>query len=187
MLRGAHHVWPIALLALAGCHRQPAAGPQPVASIRDVMLYEVDPAADAIWDSVGTTVTATGTEELRPRTPAQWQAVQRDALRLVEAPNLLVMPGRRVAHGDQALDDADAPGNLTAAEIETRIAGDRARFATFAANLQRAAVHASAAAKVRDAARLSAAGAAIDAACEACHLTYWYPGQRAMLRAQTGL
>lgn len=176
----------LAASLLAACHREarPDAGPRPVASIRDIMLYEVDPAADALWASVSTTLTATGTEERRPRTSAEWEAVQRQALRLAEAPNLLVVPGRRVAHGGQALDDADAPGNQTAEQIDRQIAADPDRFAHLAAELQRAALQAGAAARARDVARLLDAGAVIDRACEACHQTYWYPGQAALLRRQ---
>jgi cytochrome c556 len=82
-----------------------------------------------------------------------------------------------VAHGGQALDDADAPGNLTAAQIADRIAADPAQFRGHAAALQRAAILAAEAAKARDVAALSAAGVAIDKACEACHQTYWYPDE----------
>jgi len=174
-----------AFMGLAGCdHKaEPDEGPKPHASIRDIMLYEVDPAADFVWESVSTDLTKDGPKENHPRTDAEWHTVQSQALRLAEAPNLLVVPGRRVAHGGQALDDVDAPGNLTADQIETEIAKDPARFASFAADLQTAALKAVDAAKAHNPARLSEAGAAIDAACEACHRTYWYPGEADYLRA----
>lgn len=178
----------LATAALNACHRETEqdAGPRPVASIRDIMLYEVDPAADALWESVSTTVTASGTEERRPRTPAEWDAVQRDALRLAEAPNLLVVAGRPVAHGGQALDDAGVPGNQTVEQIAKQIAADPRRFAALASGLQRAGMQAVTAAKARNVQQLSDAGAAIDRACEACHQTYWYPGQAERLRKETG-
>lgn len=178
----------LAAANLAGCNRDAERGadPRPVASIRDIMLYEVDPAADALWESVSTTVTASGTEEHSPRTRAEWDAVQWDALRLAEAPNLLVLPGRQVAHGGQAIDDADAPGNQTAKQIAKQIAADPRRFAALAGGLQSAALQAVAAAKARNVQQLSDAGAAIDRACEACHQTYWYPGQAERLRKETG-
>lgn len=178
----------LAASLLTACHREAShdAGPRAVASIRDIMLYEVDPAADALWESVSTTLTAAGAEERRPRTSAEWEAVQRQALRLAEAPNLLIVPGRHVAHGDQAIDDADAPGNQTVEQIAKQIATDPRRFAALAAGLQRSAMQAAAAAKARNVQQLSDAGAAIDRACEACHQTYWYPGQAELLRKQTG-
>ena len=44
-----------------------------------------------------------------PKTPEDWEMVRQAALTLTEAPNLLVMPGRRVAGEGQSLSDADAP------------------------------------------------------------------------------
>ena len=60
---------------------------RPTASIQDLMLSMVDPAADAIWESVATIVTHEGTEERRPRTEEQWAPLQHEAIRLVEASN----------------------------------------------------------------------------------------------------
>ncbi|QJU58343.1 cytochrome c [Sphingomonas sp. AP4-R1] len=173
------------IAGLAACHRSApvSEGPKPHASIRDIMLYEIDPAADFVWESVSTDVTSEGVKEHQPHTTAEWQTVQSQALRLAEAPNLLVVPGRRVAHGGQSLDDVDAPGNLTAEQIEQKIVADPALFARLAADLQTAALKAVDAAKAHNSARLSDAGAAIDAACESCHRTYWYPGEADYLRA----
>ena len=57
----------------------------------------VDPNADYIWESVATIVTAAGTEERQPRTDEDWITLRRRAIPLIEATNLLQMPGRHVA------------------------------------------------------------------------------------------
>src|SRR5262245_59609860 len=68
----------------------------PTATVQDIMVSMVDPKADNIWNSVATVVTLEGTEEKRPRTEEDWVALRHDAIILVEATNLLLMP-RQVA------------------------------------------------------------------------------------------
>jgi cytochrome c556 len=75
-------------------------------------------------------------------------------------------------------DRTPGPGELASAEIERRIAADPAAFATFASGLERAAQGALAAIDARNAQGLMDAGGTIDEACEACHVTYWYPDQQ---------
>lgn len=54
----------------------------------------VDPAADAIWEAVGTVMTPGATTELAPHTDDEWSTVQNGALALAESGNLLLMPSR---------------------------------------------------------------------------------------------
>jgi cytochrome c556 len=51
-------------------------------------------------------------------------------------------------------------------------------FTQFARNLQDAGLKALAAITAKDAQGLMDAGGTIDEACEACHVTYWYPNQK---------
>jgi cytochrome c556 len=92
---------------------------------------------------------------------------------LIEAANLLRMPGRRVRSGDMPA----GPGELSAAEIQQRIEEDHDNFALFAELLQGAGFKALAAIDANNAQALMDAGGIIDEACEACHLSYWYPNQ----------
>ena len=139
------------------------------------MQSEVDPAADALWDSVATISSASGIEERQPRTDEEWAAVRRHAITLIEAANLLVMDGRRVAREGKPLEDAHTPGISTPAEIQTAIDGSRTVFIERAHALQSAGSAALSAIDARNAAALTAAGGALDTACEECHLKYWYP------------
>lgn len=156
---------------------QPGAQAQPrfrlVATIQDLMEGQIDPSADALWDSVAYIATEAGTEDRRPHTDEQWRAVRRSAVTLIETTNLLYMPGRRVAV-------ADAPaafGELSPAQIQRRIQADQGRFAQFARVLQEAGLKALTAIDAKDAQALMDAGGVIDEACEACHVAYWYPNQ----------
>lgn len=143
------------------------------ATIKDIMDSIVDPSADYLWDSVATIVTRAGTEERRPRTPEDWKNVRRRAIALIEATNLLVMEGRRVAlPGEQS----ENPGiELGPDEMQPLIDADRATFIERAHALHDAATKALEAIDKKDVDGLSNSGETIDEACEQCHLKYWYP------------
>jgi hypothetical protein len=170
----------IALLSACSQHTPPQpAHPEPpfrlTATIRELMDAEVDPSADAIWESVGFIATASGTEERRPRTDEEWQTVRRHALTLIEATNLLMMEGRHAAPADVP---PPGEGELAPAEMDRRIAATRPSFIGFAQGLQATGLKALAAIDAKDPQALIDAGGAIDEACEACHVTYWYPNQK---------
>jgi hypothetical protein len=156
----------------------------------------VDPSADVLWDSVAYIATTTKVEDRRPRTDEEWKAVRNSAITLIEAGNLLTMPGRVVATAhDSAATDAPAgavvavteagaeagagagAGELSHAQIQQRIDSTHDSFNQFARNLQNAGLKALAAIDARNADALMDAGGTIDEACEACHVTYWYPNQ----------
>lgn len=154
------------------------AGPRPVASIQELMQSIVDPTADALWESVSTTVTAQGEEEHRPRTPEQWRQLRHLALTLAEAGNLLTIGGRAVAHAGQPLEDHHVDATLKPKDIQARIDANPQAFAQFALALQKAAETSLAAIDQQDIDAFMRAGGQLDQACEACHQRYWYPGDR---------
>lgn len=169
-------------LALAACSRPDAdvtpleQGPafQPVATVQDIMVNLVDPSADALWQSVETVYSAEGEDKRQPRTPEEWAVVKRQAVTLAEAANVLLIDGRKVSATEVP---PEKQGYLSSKEIEGRIEANRADFNRFAVLLRETAVQAMAAIDAQDAEALLAAGGPIDAACEGCHLTFWYPGQ----------
>jgi hypothetical protein len=168
------------------CNRAKPADSQfrPTATIKDIMDSMVDPSADTLWESVATIVSAAGTEERQPRTDEEWKNVHRKAVELVEATNLLLMEGRHVA---KAGEKSENPGiELGPEEIEKLINTDRQAFVDFAHKLHDAAIPALRATEARNAAALLDAGEAIDAACENCHLKYWYPLEEQAQKAKEG-
>jgi len=94
----------------------------PVATVKQVMIGIVAPAATVVFESVSTLVSANGIEETRPETDAEWEAVGSSAAALVESGNLLLMGPRAVDRGDwvamsRALSDA---GMATLKAVEAR-------------------------------------------------------------------
>jgi cytochrome c556 len=179
MSRPMHRWIAAAILARLVCAdaATPAAAPpqpsRPPLTIQELMETRVDPSADVLWDSVAFIASAKGEEERRPRTPAEWDAVRRSALALIEAVGELSVPGRRVASRDKA----PGPGELSTSDIQQLIDSNPGAFARHARGLRSAAAKALAAIDAQDADALMTAGGLIDEACEACHTTYWYPHQ----------
>ena len=87
----------LGVLAVLGVGCESTVSPvpyEPIADARETMAWIVLPAAEVIWDSAGTIITAEGRTELAPTTAEGWEEVRRNAAILAEAGNLLMMPGR---------------------------------------------------------------------------------------------
>jgi hypothetical protein len=133
---------------MGGCESPapPAAVPyEPIADVRETMDWIVLPAAEVIWDSAGTIITAEGRTELAPTTPEGWEEVRRNAAIVAEAGNLLMVPGR--AQGPE--------------------------WIAYYRSLHTTGRLAMAAAEARDPDALFDAGGAVYQACVACHTRYW--------------
>jgi hypothetical protein len=168
----------ILALGLAACSKENSQNESPfrlTATIQDIMDAEVDPAADFIWGAVAYVSSKEKTEDKQPRTDAEWETVRRNAIILLEATNLLSMPGRTVADPGRKLDPTEVAGIEDPKDIEKAIAANPANFIGFAHALHDAGMEAYKAIVAKDVAALSAAGEKLDTACENCHRTYWYP------------
>ena len=171
------------LLFLAGCNAsqpQSQAPAQPeyrtTATVKDIMDALVDPGSDYIWDSVETVVSAKGTEEKAPHTDEEWKQVRNHAIMLLEATNLLQIPGRHVAKPGEKAEDPKV--ELSPDQIEESINKDRASWIKYAHGLHDATMEAFKAIEAKDTEGLLNAGDGIDNACEKCHLQYWYPNEK---------
>jgi len=150
-----------------------------VNSIQDIMEGIIAPSADVLFDAVATDITAQGVVEKRPRTDDDWEKVEAAAIALVEGPNMIKMPGRRVARPGEptSSEGPDAP-ELTPEQIQAKINADRGKFIRYANELQDQAIKALDLVRKKDADGLFNIGEDIDQACEACHLEYWYPNDK---------
>jgi hypothetical protein len=172
----------VSFVVAAACSAPPPSAPPPVktespiritATIKDIMDSMVDPSADYLWESVATIVTRKGTEERRPRTDEDWKKVRRAAITMIEATNLITMPGRQVAKPGEK---SENPGiELSPEAIRRVMDDDPAMLVMLAHALHDAGMKALAAIDAKNVDALSDAGETIDTACENCHLKYWYP------------
>lgn len=146
----------IPVLGLFACSEPPPPPPPPPAAkpappfrtildLRQFMMLVIDPATDGVWDSVKTIVTKKGTEEIRPKTDEQWNAVRSSAATVAEAANLLMLEGR---------------------------AKDQKEWMAAVRRLIDTAEKAMKAAEAKDADAVFDAGGEMYEACRACHQRY---------------
>jgi hypothetical protein len=101
-LRKAITVAACAALLCACSQQKPKPAAQPAAQAKfnydlpmaEMMGHVVDPAAWTYWRGSGTEVTAKGERDLSPTTEEGWTELENGAATLVEAGNLLQLPGR---------------------------------------------------------------------------------------------
>lgn len=173
-----------AVVIVAGCQKQaepqaaaPSAEPNYIATatIKDLMQSVVDTSADVVWLAVTAESTAKGIVEHKPQTDDDWLKVRHGAIALMEASNLLKIPGRHVARPGEK---SETPGvELEPSEMEEMINKDRATWNMRATALHDAAQEALAAIDAKDADKVFEVGEKIERACENCHTHYWYPNE----------
>jgi hypothetical protein len=171
-------------IVVSGCSAKPEATQpppapvfMPVLSVKELMENIVDPQADYVFDAVGSDISAKGIVDITPTTDEDWTKIQRGAYVLAESSNLLKMTRKMAPDGVGNVE----PGGpeLTPAQIEAKVKENPALWNSHADTLRTEALKVVDIVKARDAGKLLGAGSAIDQACEACHLDFWYPGDRA--------
>jgi hypothetical protein len=162
------------LIVGTGCG-QPQPEYRTAITIKVIMNSIIDPNADYLWGSVSVTSTAKGFVEKAPRTKEDWDEERRHAISLMEAANLLQIPGRPVAlPGEKANDPrVEEPPEV----IRTLIDSDRANWTRYTHGLYDAGLLMLRAIDAKDVPAFQAAGEDVDKACELCHVHYWYPHQ----------
>src|SRR5262245_54272093 len=158
----------------------------PVLTVKELMEHIVDPTADWIFDAAVINVTTKGVEEIVPKTDEDWLHVERGAMILAEASNLLKMQRAMAPPGTAGATplrpDEPAP-ELSPKEIEAKVNANRDLGNKHADELRTVALAAQAIVKKRDVDGLFKIGSDIDRTCENCHLEFWYPGDKAAVLA----
>ena len=93
---------PILILVclLAACEEAPEVVPyEPATDMAGLMEHVLEPAADVLWDSAGSIITAEGEQFLAPTTEEGWLNVLNQATVVAETGNTLMLPGYRQDEG----------------------------------------------------------------------------------------
>ena len=169
----------IAATCACGSREEPTPAPafRPTATVKDIMLSVIDPQADVLWNAVATIISAAGIEERAPQSDEEWVNLRRSAIQVVEATNLLRVPGRLVARPGEKSENPRI--ELEPESIQKLIADDPATWASLVDRLHDAAMPVLKAVDAKDAKALVDAGENLEKACEACHQHYWYPPKEA--------
>ena len=150
------------------------------ATVKDIMDSVVDPNADFLWASVSSVVNLKGTIDKAPKADSEWKEVRHHAIALMEATNMLQIPGRAVARPGEKASDPRIEEQPEA--IQAFISGDPASWDKAANGLYDATALILKAVDGKNVDGILDAGDLIDKACETCHLKYWYPKQYELLQ-----
>ena len=145
------------VVLIVACETPSTAPPPfvPVGDVQQLMEMVIDPAADIVWESVGTIVTLDGTEEIFPRSDEEWSTVRNSAMVLAESGNLLMVGDRAKGEGPwMIMSQALVEAGMVALE----------------------------AAEAQDPEAIFGVGEQIYNACETCHILYWYTEEDAVIR-----
>jgi len=152
---------------------------KPVVSVKELMKYMLDPVADNIFNAVGTRLTTQGMIEVVPKTDEDWDKIRVGAISLAEGAYLLRVRRPFTPPGDENNSSGPDAVELSPAQIMAKVERDPVEWNARIEALRNVALEALDVAKRKDVAELWDVGENLDNACEACHRSYWYPGEGA--------
>ena len=152
---------------------------KPIVSVSELMKFMIDPMADHIFKAVGTTVTRHGIVDVEPRTEEDWFRVRMGAVSLAEGASLLKIPRAFTAPGDESNSVGPGVVELSPTAIRAKVERDPVEWNARIEALRNVALEALDVVRRKDVNELWDVGENLDKACEACHRSYWYPGEDA--------
>jgi hypothetical protein len=154
---------------------------KPVVSVKELMRDMLDPASDNIFDAVKIVSTAQGRVEKTPKTQEDWDKIRIGAVTLAEGVYLLKIPRPFTPEGDQNNSVGPEATELSPAQIKAKLERDPVLWNAKIEALRNVGLEVLEIVKKKNVAELWDAGENLDQACEACHIEYWYPGDKALL------
>jgi len=155
---------------------------KPVVSVKELMRDMLDPLADNIFDAVSIVVTEKGEVERAPKTDEDWEKIRIGAVTLAEGAYLLKIPRPFAPPGDENNSTGKDSTELSPAQIKAKLEADPVLWNAKIEALRNVGLQVLEIVKRKDVKELWDAGENLDQACESCHLIYWYPGDKDLLK-----
>ena len=164
----------VAIIPGIGCKKQePQSEFKATTPVREIMRSMVVPSSEILFNAVSSSITPKGTEENAPKTDEEWQEVRNRAVTILEASDLILIPGRHIAGPGESAKNPSV--QLEPGEIERMVSEDWSDWTKMAHDLHDSILPALKAIDEKNPMSLSDSTLAIDKACESCHLKFWYP------------
>lgn len=172
------------MMALAGAAlllaSEIAVSQAPVPTVHEAMKDVIAPQTQVVWDVSNNLMDDDGNPVASRLDDAQWEQIAAASQRIRDMSLTLAMAGHVTAAAPGVKIDGEGnPEGTTAAQVQGFIDADRAAFAEDARVLAASADTLVAAARAKDAAKVSDVAGTLDQVCEACHQRFWYPQQAA--------
>jgi cytochrome c556 len=151
---------------------------KPAVSVKELMKDMIDPVADNIFNAVGSTITKEGIVDVEPKSEEDWDKIRFGAVSLAEASHLLKIRRPFAPAGDET--NAARPAvELSPAQMTAKVERDPVEWNARIEALRNVALEALDVVRRKDVKELWDVGENLENACEACHRSYWYPGEGA--------
>jgi len=178
---------------IPACSRSKAAAPapagpalwgdlKPVVSVKELMRDMIDPIADNIFDAVSIVETSKGTETRLPKTDEDWDKIRVGAVTLAEGAYLLKIPRPFAPAGDDKTLSPVEGEELKPAQIQAKLERDPVLWNAKIEALRNVGLEVMDIVKNRRTDELWDASDNLDAACENCHVEFWYPREGELLK-----
>jgi hypothetical protein len=155
---------------------------KPVVSVKELMRDMIDPASDYVFDSVKIISTKSGSAETIPKTDEEWDKIRVGAVTMAEGVYLLKIPRPFAPPGDDNNSTGPDPEELSPAQIKAKLEADPVLWNAKIEALRNVGLEVMELVKKKDADGLWQASDDLDAACENCHVAFWYPGEGKLLK-----
>lgn len=152
---------------------------KPVVSVKELMRDVIDPLSDNVFNAVSVITTRHGAVETAPKSEDDWQKVRTGAVGLAESIYLLKVPRDFTPPGVENNIAGSDVVELSAAQIRAKVERDTVEWNARIEAVRNASLTVLEIVNKKDANALWEAGEVLDGACEACHRSYWYPGENA--------
>jgi len=180
----------VALALVAGCspqqeEKQEAAGAP--STVFEFMTQKIDVDADAIWGIGNAAIDDRAQIDPSKMNDEAWTGLEAAAVRMAgDARALAKLDPLIVTRPGVKIVDEDVEGAPGPKEIQAHLDRDADTFRAMALALATHVDGLAAAARARDAAKAGQLINELDGVCEACHLEYWYPEQKALIQEIMG-
>jgi hypothetical protein len=150
---------------------------KPVVSVKELMRDMLDPIADNVFDAVSIVVNKKGRVEKVPSTQEDWDRIRVGGVALAEGAYLLKIRRPFTPAGD--LNNSTGPDavELSPDAITAKIEKDPVEWNARIEALRNVGLQVMDIVRRKDVLELWDASENLEAACESCHRSYWYPGE----------
>jgi hypothetical protein len=152
---------------------------KPVVSVKELMRDMIDPIADNVFEAVSIVVNKHGRVEKVPKTQEDWDRIQVGGVALAESAYLLKVRRPFTPPGDLNYSTGPDAVELSPDAITAKVEKDPVEWNARIEALRNVGLEVMDIVRRKDVLELWDASENLEAACENCHRSYWYPGENA--------
>lgn len=151
----------------------------PVVSVKELMRDMIDPIADNVFEAVSIVVNKKGRVEVVPKTQEDWDRIRVGGVALAESAYLLKVRRPFTPAGDANNSTGPDAVELSPDAIMAKVERDPVEWNARIEALRNVGLEVMDIVRRKDVLELWDASENLEAACENCHRSYWYPGENA--------